>query len=243
MMTRTGAAGLQPGRSSTHPGAPSPLEASRALADLGFLVRSDLPDHDGPALLMVALRERPELSHYDPEEVGYWVSRAGTGRRAQLSHATPMPIVEQRFAWREIRIVDRLHVTNEYLTFGGQLSAAAIDGVVVAVFVSPVPLLRRGGHSQGWDEAAENVGAFFGRIKIAVDYVPGFEARLAATSPEACYGAFVADLVERHRSEPLLRETQPRLWSLVSTEERRLARVLPEHLANGRRLLEAMPAV
>jgi hypothetical protein len=221
-------------------GAPSPVEAARTLAEFGFLVRSDLPDRDGPAVLMVALRERPALTHFDPEDVSYWVGQGGVGRREHLSRATALPIEGRAFAWGEIRIVDRLHVSNEYLTFGGHPSAAMVDDTVVAVFESPVPLLRRGGHSQGWDEAAENVGAFFGRIKIAVDYVSGFESRLASTRPEACYGAFVADLAERHRCEPLLRETQPQLWSLVASEERRLARVLPEDLADGRRLLATM---
>jgi hypothetical protein len=225
------------------PIAPSRVEAARRLAEFGFLVRSDLPDRDGPAVLMVALRERPALTHYDPEDVSYWVSEGGVGRREHLSRATTLPIEGRAFAWGEIRIVDRLHVSNEYLTFGGRLAAAMVDDTVIAVFESPVPLLRRGGHSQGWDEAAENVGAFFGRMKIAVDYVPGFEARLASTRPEACYGAFVADLAERHRSEPLLRETQPQLWSLVASEEHRLARDLPEDLADGRWLLATMRAV
>ena len=160
--------------------APTPEDASRSLAQLGFLVRSDLPDRAGPAYLLVALREHPALTHYDPEAVEYWVTRDHVGRRQQLTRQTPLPIDEQPFSWGEIRIVDRLHVTNEYLTFGGSLSAGLVDGVEIAVFSSTVPLLRRGGHSQSWDEAAENVGAFFGRAKIAVDYVPA--SRPASTS-------------------------------------------------------------
>jgi hypothetical protein len=218
--------------------APSPVDASRALAELGFLCRSDLPDQSGPAFLLVALREQPDLTHYDPELVQYWVSRKGAGRREQLSRATHLPIVDDVFAWGEIRIVDRLHVTNEYLTFGGRLSAALVDDVAIAVFTSPVPLLRRGGHSQGWDEAAENVGAFFGRVKVAVDYVPGFEVRFAELRPEVRYSAFIADLADRYRAEARLRDTQPHLWSLVSGEEHRLTQALPGDLAEGRRLLE-----
>ena len=220
--------------------APTPEDASRTLEQFGFLVRSDLPDRAGPAYLLVALREQPALTHYDPEIVEYWVSRDGLGRRERLTRQTPLPIDNRPFAWGEIRITDRLHVTNEYLTFGGQLSAGLVDGVVVAVFTSTVPLLRRGGHSQGWDEAAENVGAFFGRAKIAVDYVPGFEARLSALRPEARYCAFIADLADRYRAEARLRETEPKLWALVSAEERRLARAFPADMRDGRRLLEDM---
>ena len=223
--------------------APTPVDASRSLSQLGFLVRSDLPDQAGPAFLLVALRAHPELTHYDPEVIEYWVSRSGVGRREQLTRATSMPIDNRPFAWGEIRIVDRLHISNEYVTFGGHLSAALVDDVTIAVFSSTVPLLRRGGHSQGWDEAAENVGAFFGRVKIAVDYVPGFESRLAGLSPEARYGAFIADLAGRYRSEPMLRNTQPKLWSLVTAEEHRLERTAAGDLAAGGQLLEEMRSV
>jgi hypothetical protein len=223
--------------------APTPEDASRSLADLGFLVRSDLPDRAGPAYLLVALRDHPAMTHYDPEVVDYWVSRNGFGRREQLTRSTPLPIEDRLFSWGEIRIIDRLHITNEYLTFGGHLSAALVNGVTIAVFESTVPLLRRGGHSQGWDEAAENVGAFFGRAKIAVDYVPGFEARLAALRPEARYSAFVVDLAERYRSEPALRDAHPRLWSLLATEEHRIVRSYSDDVGEGRRLVAEMQLV
>lgn len=223
--------------------APTPEAASATLAELGFLVRSDLPDRAGPAFLLVALRDHPALTHYDPEVVEYWVSRNGFGRREQLTRATQLPIGDRPFSWGEIRIIDRLHVTNEYLTFGGHLSAALVNGVTIAVFESTVPLLRRGGHSQGWDEAAENVGAFFGRAKIAVDYVPGFEARLAAMRPEARYSAFIVDLAERYRAEATLREAHPHLWSLLATEERRIVRSFPDDAGEGRRLVADMRLV
>ena len=229
-----------PARPDRRIAAPTPLEAFRSLAELGFLVRSDLPDRPGPAYLLVALREQPALSHYDPEAVDYWVGSDGRGRHERLTRLTGLPIDERPFAWGEIRIVDRLRVANEYLTFGGTLSADLIDDVAVAVFTSPVPLLRRGGHSQGWDEAAENVGAFFGRVRIAVDYVRGFEAKLVAARPETLYGAFIADLADRYRSQPTLPDIQPRLWSIVSTEEHRLENVLPADLRAGRSLLKAM---
>ena len=91
-------------------------------------------------------------------------------------------------------------MSNEYLTFGGNLVADAVDDAVVAVFTSPAPLLRRGGHSQAWDPPAEWLGAFFGRLLVAVDYEPGFEALVAAAEPLARYAAFVADCTARYRA-------------------------------------------
>ena len=167
-------------------------EASLQLASWGFRAHADLPDGPGPAYLLVALRAVPTLRHYDPEAIEYWVTDGGRGVRSVLSWATPMPRTEM-FSWGSIRLVDRLRVTNDYLTFGGRMDAAQVEDAVIATFASPAPILRRGGHSQGWDEGADAVGAFFARLMVEVDYTPGFESRLAEASPLARYAAFVRD--------------------------------------------------
>jgi len=214
-----------------------PVSAAPLLADLGFLSSSDLPDRPGPAYLLVGLRETPTLRHYDPELVEYWASSSGRGTRRSLTRETPLPI-DTEFSWGLIRIVDRLHVTNEYLTFGGHLSVEMVDGVVIAVFTSPAPLLRRGGHSQGWDQGAESLGAFFGRFLLAVDYTPGFEGRAAHAAAISRYASFVADATARYRASPTLRAQQAELWNLLQAEERRLRSRHPAEWADGEILLK-----
>ena len=217
-----------------------PAAAARLLADFGFLAISDLPDRPGPAYLLVALRDAPTLHHYDPEAVEYWVTDSGRGARRTLTRDTRLPI-ETEFSWGLIRIVDRLRVTNEYLTFGGHLSAESVDGVSIVVFTSPAPLLRRGGHSQGWDEGAEKVGAFFSRFLLAVDVAPGFEGRAAQAHPIARYATFLADAMARYRASPLLRNNQPSLWTLLQSEEHRLRESNPAEWADGEAMrLEAI---
>jgi hypothetical protein len=213
-----------------------PSHAARLLANLGFLASSDLPDRPGPAYLLVALRPQPTLHHYDPEQIDYWVTVAGSGDHRVLTRDTRMPL-ETEFSWGLIRIVDRLKVSNEYLTFGGHLAVASVDGTTIAVFTSPAPLLRRGGHSQGWDHGAQSVGAFFGRLLVAVDFVPGFEARLADLDPLARYAAFVTDQVGRYRLSPELRSGHAELWALLEAEERRLRRDHAEEWSEGAAVL------
>jgi hypothetical protein len=213
-------------------GALDPISAAPLLSDLGFLCSSDLPDRPGPAYLLVALRDRPTFGHYDPESVEFWVSQSGKGTRRLMTRSTPLPL-EADFSWGLIRIVDRLHITNEYLTFGGHLSADMVGGVAIAVFVSPAPLLRRGGHSQGWDPGAENLGAFYGRFLLAVDYIPGFEAVAAQADPVTRYAAFVADATARYRTSPVLRTQQADLWQMLQVEERRLRASHPSEWASG----------
>ncbi len=213
-------------------------EAATRLAEWGFLAEPDLPDRPGPAYLLVALRDQPTLRHYDPEVVEYWVTSGGRGTRATLTHADRMPVAAD-FSWGLIRIVDRLSVSNEYLTFGGHLSAGSVDGVTVAVFTSPAPLLRRGGHSQAWDIGAQDLGAFFGRLMVAVDYAPGFETKVADAAPVVRYAAFVADVADRYRHSDQLRLARGDLWRLLQVEEVRLRRDVPDLWAAGQALRAA----
>lgn len=203
--------------------APDPVDAARRLAAWGFLAEPDLPDRPGPAYLLVALRDTPTLRHYDPEVVEYWASAGGRGVRRTLSRATRMPL-DAEFSWGLIRIVDRLGVSNEYVTFGGHLSAAEVDGATYAAFVSEAPLLRRGGHSQPWDEGADSLAAFFGRLLLSVDFEPGFEARAAAVDPLTRYAAFIDDVAGRYRRSLALRDRDPRFWAIVRAEAERLER-------------------
>ena len=231
--------GREPRTGSLPPG--DPTVASRVIGHRGFLASPDLPDRPGPAYLLVALHAVPTLQHYDPELVEYWATGSGRGDRRTLSYATPMPISAD-FSWGTIRLVDRLQVSNEYLTFGGRLDAAAIDDAIVAVFTSPAPLLRRGGHSQGWDAGAESVGAFFGRLMVAVDFTPGFEGLMADASPLTRYASFVRDELAR-REGGHLPAADDELDRLLRAEARHLEADSPLDWMAGGALLEAARAV
>ncbi len=198
-----------------------PPAAAHLLADWGFLAHADMPDEPGDAHLLVALRPAPTDRHYDPERIAYWVTEHGRGVHAEIDVTTPMP-VRGPFSWGTIRVEDRFRITNEWVSCGGDLQADRVNGTVVCVFRSDAPILRSGGHSQGWDHGAANLAAFFGRIKIAVDYLPGFEGRVAAASPRVRFAAFIADLAARYRAAPLLPQVHPDLWRLVRAEEARL---------------------
>jgi hypothetical protein len=148
-----------------------------------------------------------------------------------------MPL-ELEFTWGPIRIEDRLHVVNDYLSFGGRLTADRIDDATILVFVSPAPLLRRGGHSQPWDTAAEGLGAFFARLRVPIAADAEVESAVSAAGPLARYAAFVADTLGRSRRSPQVRGADPRQWILLHAEERRLRRDHPRAWLAGLDLLE-----
>ena len=214
-----------------------PKRAAELLAEWGFLADPDLPDRPGPAYLLVAIRAEPTLRHYDPELAEYWITGpTGYGVHETLTFASRLPR-QTAFSWGRISVIDRKGVTNRYLTFGGTLRAERIDGEVIAVFESPAPLLRRGGHSQGWDTGAHSVGGFFGRFRAAAGYQHEFEELAAGTDPVTRYAAFVNEVVERYRSSEYLRDHYPKLWTIMLAEEKRLQAESPTAWSDGAELL------
>jgi hypothetical protein len=221
---------------SVSPARLDPETGARFLQDLGFLLTPDVPDGAGPAYLLVALRSEPTLCHFDPEEVNFWVDRDGRGAQEMMTRAIRLP-AEMTFSWGEIRVVDRLGVSNEYLSFGGQLSARRVDGLVVADFASPAPILCRGGHSQMWDPSAPSVAGFFAKLRAAVGSARWVETRVAGARPLTRYAAYVTDAVARYRNSELLRATYPESFVLLERQEHHIRGEWPLDWALGHELL------
>jgi hypothetical protein len=216
--------------------APDLRVVARRLAPWGFLAEPDLPDRPGPASLIVALRERPTLRHYDPEVIEFWSTEDGRGAHETITRHTKAPLTTG-VSWGEIRILDRLGESNGYFAFGGRCDAELVDGALMVAFTSTAPILRRGGHSQGWDAGADAVGAFFGRLLVTVDYVPGFEERLAAATPLARYAAFIGDAELHDRGLPSFALELRPFAETVRCEAARLRRHHPDAWAEGAKLL------
>ncbi|MEW6226039.1 MAG: hypothetical protein AB1627_15550 [Chloroflexota bacterium] len=214
-------------------------DATGELAHLGFVLRDGMRTGSVPGpRLLVALRDRPTLEHFDPEEVTYWVVRDGRGRVGQVTRDTPLPI-SGPFSWGHVRVTDRVPVSNEFLTFGGSLLGAARDEhVTVLAFTSRAPIVRWAGHSQGVDPYADEIGAFFARLMVPIDYQAGAEARIAAATPEALYATFLRHAGRRLRPGGALRESEPALASFVDHECRRLAFDDPPAWREGEALLD-----
>jgi hypothetical protein len=215
----------------------SMAEAARHVAQLGFLdVNGTAPQAPGGANLVVALRERPAMTHFDPERVEHWIAVAGRGRPAEITRKTAVPL-EHPFSWGTIRVVDRLEVFNSFLTFGGTVRAVEWDATTtLAVFSSHAPILRSTGHSQGVDLSTGEVGAFFARMMIPIDFTAGAEQRIAEASPMARYGAFHASVGARLRASEELRASHPGFAAWCRRERDRLATIFAADWEAGRTL-------
>lgn len=218
-------------------------DAAARLTHLGFLLVSTFPPEpgQGPSRLFVSLRHAPTLQHFDAEHVRFWVT--GSDRRGHPQDLTVrdrLP-VERTFAWGKIELVDRLGAENDFVTMGGRFAADRVgDDEVVAVFTSPAPILRMGGHSQADDLVALEMGAFFARIMVPIDFNPVAEPALSAADPLARYAAFVGFQRERYLGHLLLRHEHPRESEILWEEAERLRTAHPAAWEQGRRLLEVL---
>lgn len=197
--------------------------AARLLSTLGFeLVEPDRTQTDETSHLLVSIRPQPTLQHFDPETVDYWTTDGSRGRAASLDREARYPLVSD-YAWGRITLTDRLNVKNEFLSFGGALRAQMTsDATVLLDFSSHVPILRWSGHSQSTDPLAAEVGAFFARIKVPIDFVPGAEALVATAQPRTLFCAFIQYVRERLVQAQALREANRWLTDWSSRESQRM---------------------
>ncbi len=204
-------------------------QALPLMAGYGFLVlRGDRAGAQQQSLLLVVLRDQPTLHHFDPEGIDYWVTDQGRGRRARLDRQTTVGD-RATHAWGTIQLTDRLGVRNEFLTFGGSVrTRVTADGSLLVEFVSPAPILRLAGHSQGFDPLSPDVGSFFGRLKIPIDFVPGAETRIASMPPRVLYTAFVQDLRARYGGSEALRDAHADVAAWARRESSRLEADAPD---------------
>ena len=204
--------------------------ATSILKDLGFdLIEPDLVGGGDVSHLLVALRPKPTLQHYDPDSIDYWTSDGGRGHAASLDREARLPVVAD-YAWGRIVLTDRLGVKNEFLSFGGTLRAQmTTDATALVDFSSHAPILRWSGHSQSTDPLAAEVGAFFARIKIPIDFVPGTEALVSKAAPRTLYCAFIQHVRERLGQAHTLRDANRWLADWSSRESQRMEAAAKEH--------------
>jgi hypothetical protein len=202
----------------------------RILANLGFeLVEPGHAATEEASHLLAALRPQPTVRHFDPETIGYWITDGGRGRTASLDREAKFPFVSD-YAWGRITLADRLGVKNEFLSFGGTMRAQMTDDATVLVdFSSHAPILRWSGHSQATDPLAAEVGAFFARIKVPIDFVPGAEGMVAKATPRTLYCAFIQYVRQRLGEARTLRDANRWLAEWSSRESQRMDATANDH--------------
>ena len=221
--------------------------ATRLLANLGFdLVEPDRTQGDEAAHLLIILRPQPTLQHFDPDQIDYWVSDGNRGSTAMLDREVRLPIVAD-FSWGQIKLTDRISVENEFLSFGGTLRAQRMpDASVLVDFSSNAPILRWSGHSQITDPVASEVGAYFARLKVPIDFVPGAEAVVAKAGPRTLYCGFLQHVRERLAQTQAFREANRWLMDWSGREASRMESTAADSwqaAAEMRRQLSAIEAI
>ena len=148
------------------------------------------------------------------------------------------------FSWGRITLTDRLGVENVFLSFGGTMRAqAAGDTSVLVDFSSDAPILRWAGHSQSSDPLAAEVGSFFARIMVPIDFVPGTEAMIAKAAPRTLYCAFIQFVRERLKAAHTLSEASRSLADWATRETQRMEAAANDHWKAALELRRQLGAV
>ena len=190
------------------------------LANLGFLLVPGPPLDHGAAYLLVAIRPKPTLDHFDPECIEYWAVADGRTEPAEV--VWPMPATDGQFSWGPIRITDRVGAANTFVSFGGSLSVSRDAGVHAALFRSDAPILSLGGHSGPRDPLSIQVASFMARLRAAAGYDSPVRELAESLEPVALYAAFVAHAIEVYRNPNAAENVSPHLVSLLRSERHRL---------------------
>jgi hypothetical protein len=220
-------------------GALTPQEAASVMGELGFLVVPGAPGRDSTAYLLVAIRQHPTLTHYDPESVLYWTHEGLHDEPVDFDKSVPLPI-DTSFSWGTVRVSDRLGVANEYLTFGGRLVAQHVDGARIAVFATPGPMIRRGGHSQGWDPGSAHLAAYFARLRACLGRDHELDVRVTGMSPLGRYSAYLAGAINGFAEAPALSGDRHAELRHLRAEAERIHHDHPDEWSDGLRLLAAL---
>ncbi|MGZ8475981.1 MAG: hypothetical protein ACXWWQ_07175 [Candidatus Limnocylindria bacterium] len=222
--------------------APLTLDAAAALmARFGFVAFRTPPESPMPdSCLMAMLRNTPTFVHFDPMVMTYWTFEAGHGRPASIDTTTPVPI-SRRVSWGRLEVRDRLDARNSFVSLGGQLRAERVgEDAILVVFHSAAPILRLSGHSQREDELAQEVLGFFARLLPHLWESPAMEDRLAQTQPDALWGAFLVDELDRLEGSTRATEELAGPTPHVRRALRELAGERPAALEAGRALLKEL---
>jgi hypothetical protein len=219
-------------------------QAGRILAGLGFaLVEPDPTAGADTSHLLVAIRPAPTKRHFDPETIDFWVCEEGRGKASRLDLESRYPLAAE-YSWGLITLMDRLDVVNQFLSFGGALRAAiAPDATVLVDFSSRAPIVRGSGHSQTVDPLSAEVGAFFGRIKVPIDFVPGAEALVGKAAPRALYCAFIQNVRDRLLRARTLREANRWLAHWSARESRHMQASAPDDWQAATELRRRLAAI
>jgi len=206
------------------------------LTNLGFLLVPGPPLDHGAAYLLVALRPRPTLAHFDPERIKFWGYAADKCVPLELSW--PIEEFTTRYSWGSIRMSDRVKAQNTFVSFGGALTTSRDGDVHAALFRSEAPILSVAGRSEPSDPLAVQAAAFLARLRGLAGYDSPAHELAQSLTPMGLYAAFLWHVLENYGRPDADDWASPHVLSLLRAERRRLETDCPVPAAAGQRLAD-----
>jgi hypothetical protein len=190
------------------------------MANWGYFLlpkaHDDSPGHTG---LLIAVREAPTYTHFDPESICLHVlGEEGTPIEVRLSLGLHSRRSERVTPCR-VLVRDRVEKVVEFFTFGGWMEAVSEPGETVYSLRSPAPILVLTHPESVPDLLAAETEAMLARIDAQWGMDDeGFEERLAGLDPLQLYVASVHSILAHIKSSPELRDDLAELYHVLVEE-------------------------
>ncbi len=184
-----------------------PTSLFNLMRDWGFYLlpksHQDSPGYQG---LIVAIREKPSQSHFNPEVVRLQIGLSGApGQKWETLRLNPLFHGNRPMYPGFITLLDNAGRQQQFFTFGGSIEVTQQDGETIYLLRSPAPILLIGNPVIEVEEVSEAFAEGF-HTMLAQAHAwwklddQGFADRLMQTDPMQLYLACVSDLLAKYES-------------------------------------------
>lgn len=173
-----------------------------------YLLPKSHQDSPGYLGLIVAIREKPSQSHFNPEMARLQIGLSGApGQKWETLRLRPLFHDSRPLYPGFISLLDGAGRQQQFFTFGGSIEVAQQDGETIYLLRSPAPILLIGNPVIEVEETSEAFAEEF-EATLAQAHAwwklddQGFADRLTKTNPMQLYLACINDLLEKYTGNP-----------------------------------------
>ncbi len=186
-----------------------------------YLLPPPHPHCPGYTGLLVAIRDKPTLQHFDPEWIRLQTLRSSGAPEWTTLGLSSGPARSRRVYPGELMIGDRKGKQEEFVTFGASVESEGVPTETVYSIRSSAPILRLTRNlSTGPDQLAAEFGRLMAGVRANAISDDRLNWRLAEISPAALYVASLRSIFQQYEADASLRECFAILHDLLHEEQK-----------------------
>lgn len=192
------------------------------LENLGYaLLPKSHKESPGYSGLLVAIRQVPTNSHYDPESIDVWI-RDRNNLASQVNFTLHSSCIESVHVCPGIVILtDRRNKRVDFFTFGGHLKTVTEPDKRIYHLHSPAPILGIFNDLDSFsDQLAFEIEGLLAQLHaLWARNDEGYARKMAKVDPTQFYLASLQEIIERYEHNRDLRGSWPDFYSKLLAEK------------------------